>query len=33
MEAVTPCFKWHPDDELLKNSQSAAKAYNDKHKN
>jgi hypothetical protein len=31
-ETTTPCHKWNPDEELLKNSKKATKDYNDKHK-
>ena len=31
-ETRTPCHKWVPEEELLKNSKKATKAYNDEHK-
>ena len=31
-EAVTPCYKWRPDEDLLQKSKKATKVYNDKHK-
>ena len=31
-ESITLCFKWRPDQDLLKLSRKAAKAYNDEHK-
>ena len=31
-EAVTPCYKWQPNDDLLQKSKRATKVYNDKHK-
>ena len=31
-EAVTPCYKWQPHDNLLQMSKSATKVYNNKHK-
>jgi hypothetical protein len=32
-ETTTPCHKWNPEEELLKNSKKATKVYNLEHKN